>query len=70
LIFQLFGKGLSSLADSPLNRSMSVRVDESVVLEGRHVRLEPLRLGHLNALCEVGLDPDLWEWIPNPVYSR
>jgi len=49
---------------------MSVRVDESVVLEGRHVRLEPLRLGHLNALCEVGLDPDLWEWIPNPVYSR
>ena len=43
---------------------------EPVVLEGAHVRLEPLRLSHLDSLCEVGLDPDLWKWIPNPVYSR
>lgn len=33
-----------------------------VVLEGRFVRLEPLRSGHLAALCEVGLDPELWRW--------
>ncbi len=33
-------------------------------LEGRHVRLEPLTASHHAALCEVGLDPDLWELIP------
>ncbi|MCH7976689.1 MAG: GNAT family N-acetyltransferase [Bacteroidetes bacterium] len=43
---------------------------EPVVLEGAHVRLEPLRLSHLDALCEVGLDPDLWKWIPNPISTR
>ena len=35
---------------------------EPVVLEGTHVRLEPLTLGHLDALTEVGLDPDIWRW--------
>lgn len=33
-----------------------------VVLEGRFVRLEPMRSGHLGALCDVGLDPELWRW--------
>jgi RimJ/RimL family protein N-acetyltransferase len=33
-----------------------------IVLEGRHVRLEPLTLGHHAALCEVALDPELWRW--------
>lgn len=40
---------------------------EPVTLEGRHVRLEPLSLEHHAALCEVGLDEDLWRWIPHPV---
>lgn len=31
-----------------------------VTLSGDHVRLEPLALDHLDALCAVGLDPDLW----------
>jgi RimJ/RimL family protein N-acetyltransferase len=31
-----------------------------VVLTGRFVRLEPLALAHVAALCEVGLDPELW----------
>ncbi len=31
-----------------------------VTLEGAHVRLEPLTLAHLDALCAVGLDPSLW----------
>lgn len=35
---------------------------EPVTLEGDHVRLEPLSLAHLDALCEVGLDPELWRW--------
>ena len=31
-----------------------------VTLAGDHVRLEPLSLAHLPALCDVGLDPELW----------
>ena len=31
-----------------------------VTLEGRVVRLEPLGLHHLDALCEAGLHPSLW----------
>ena len=38
-----------------------------VVLEGRHVRLEPLKKSHLTGLAAVGLDPELWRWIPTPV---
>jgi len=30
---------------------------EPVTLEGKHVRLEPLSLDHLDALTAVGLDP-------------
>ena len=40
-----------------------------VTLEGRHVRLEPLGRGHLAGLAEVGLDPELWRWIPIPVQT-
>jgi N-acetyltransferase len=35
---------------------------EPIVLEGDHVRLEPLSLDHLPGLCAVGLDPALWRW--------
>jgi N-acetyltransferase len=41
-----------------------------VVLGGRRVRLEPLALGHLDGLAEVGLDEDLWRWIPIQVRTR
>lgn len=37
---------------------------EPVTLEGRGVRLEPLAVSHHAALCEVGLDPELWRLIP------
>jgi N-acetyltransferase len=37
---------------------------EPVTLEGRSVRLEPLAVAHHAALCEVGLDPELWRLIP------
>jgi N-acetyltransferase len=40
---------------------------EPVVLEGAHVRLEPLLRTHLAGLCEVGLAEELWRWIPLPV---
>ena len=32
------------------------------VLEGSLVRLEPLRPGHLDGLCSVGLDPEIWRF--------
>jgi RimJ/RimL family protein N-acetyltransferase len=35
-----------------------------VTLEGRYVRLEPLAKVHLAGLAEVGLDEELWRWIP------
>jgi RimJ/RimL family protein N-acetyltransferase len=38
-----------------------------VILEGPHVRLEPLAKAHLAALAEAGLDEELWRWIPVPV---
>jgi len=42
---------------------------EPVVLEGAHVRLEPLSRAHLAGLCEVGLAEELWRWIPLPVQT-
>lgn len=41
-----------------------------VTLEGTHVRLEPLTQGHLDALCEVGLDPDLWALTTTQIADR
>lgn len=41
-----------------------------VTLEGAHVRLEPLAKGHLAGLAEVGLDEELWRWIPTAVRTR
>lgn len=35
---------------------------QPVVLEGRHVRLEPLSLNHHAQLCQVGLDEELLRW--------
>ena len=37
---------------------------ERVTLEGLFVRLEPLGEHHHAALCEAGLDPELWKLIP------
>jgi RimJ/RimL family protein N-acetyltransferase len=42
---------------------------EPVTLEGAHVRLEPLSRQHLAGLAEVGLDRELWRWIPVPVQT-
>jgi RimJ/RimL family protein N-acetyltransferase len=41
-----------------------------VTLEGAHVRLEPLSKAHLAGLAEVGLDEELWRWIPTAVRTR
>ncbi len=41
-----------------------------VTLEGALVRLEPLAKTHLAGLAEVGLDEELWRWIPTAVRTR
>ena len=41
-----------------------------VMLEGAYVRLEPLARVHLLGLAEVGLDEELWRWIPTPVRTQ
>ena len=35
-----------------------------LVLEGRHVRLESMTMGHLPGLVACGLDPRIWTWMP------
>ncbi len=43
---------------------------EPVILDGEIVRLEPMRVDHLPALCKVGLEPSLWEWTSNIVKTE
>jgi RimJ/RimL family protein N-acetyltransferase len=46
---------------------------EPVTLEGRHVRLEPVRMDHLDALWAAGdanTYPELWRYIPFPMRTR
>lgn len=43
---------------------------ESVVLEGEFIKLEPMRVDHLPALCKVGLEPSLWELTANVVNDK
>lgn len=45
----------------------SEMIVEPVTLAGEHVQLEPMLEAHHAALAEVGLDEDLWKWIPVPV---
>jgi RimJ/RimL family protein N-acetyltransferase len=35
---------------------------QDLVLEGAHVRLEPLALSHVGPLWEVADDPEIWRW--------
>ena len=41
-----------------------------VTLSGRHVRLEPLSLDHLDALASWAFDPSLWQWAYRVIDSR
>jgi RimJ/RimL family protein N-acetyltransferase len=44
-----------------------MKTPQPVTLAGPFVRLEPLALDHAPALARVGLDAELWRWIPTPV---
>jgi RimJ/RimL family protein N-acetyltransferase len=37
---------------------------EPITLEGKFVRLEPLKLDHLECLAAVGLEEPIWRWVP------
>jgi RimJ/RimL family protein N-acetyltransferase len=41
-----------------------------VTLEGRRVRLEPLTLAHVDPLCEIGLEPEIWRFTASRVTNR
>jgi len=43
---------------------------EPVTLEGTLVRLVPLALDHVDALCHVGLEPSIWRWMPIAATNR
>lgn len=41
-----------------------------IVLEGRHVRLEPLAPHHADALFAIGRDPEIWRWMLTPAFAE
>lgn len=41
-----------------------------VTLEGVLIRLEPLRLNHLAALSEVGLETEIWTYFTKPILNE
>lgn len=43
---------------------------EPVTLEGRHVRLEPLSLAHLDDLSRVAFDEEIWKWTSERALSH
>jgi N-acetyltransferase len=46
-----------------------MQVPTPVTLSGRHVRLEPLRLDHVDALWQAGADPELWRYYSAPMHN-
>ncbi len=42
---------------------------DSPVLEGKHVRLEPLADTHLAGLAEIAFDPELWRWTASQIHT-
>lgn len=45
-------------------------VVEPIVLEGRLVRLEPMRVDHFAALAAMAFDPEIWRWTRTRVTSE
>lgn len=43
---------------------------QPIILAGAHLRLLPLAHEHLGGLCAVGLDEELWKWVPTRVLDR
>jgi len=43
---------------------------QTITLENERVRLEPLSMAHLEALCQISLDPALWEFTTARISSE
>ena len=43
---------------------------EPVTLDGQFIRLKPLSLVHHALLCEIGLDEEIWRWLPQPMRTE
>ena len=43
---------------------------QPVELSGEHVVLEPLRAEHVDDLCAVAFEPELWQWTVSAVRER
>lgn len=43
---------------------------EPVTLTGQYAQLVPISPAHREPFAEIGLDPELWRWIPDPVHTR
>ncbi len=43
---------------------------QPVILQGERVRLEPLAMDHVDALCEVAFDEELWRVALQPLRTR
>lgn len=43
---------------------------ETVILDGNFIRLEPLSGNHLDALCRVGLNEEIWRLSPTTINTR
>lgn len=41
-----------------------------MLLQGSHIRLEPLSFDHLPGLCAVGLDPELWRLTVSQIWNE
>jgi RimJ/RimL family protein N-acetyltransferase len=43
---------------------------EPITLNGRFVTLEPMSNEHLVDLCDIAVDPSIWQWAPEPITSK
>jgi RimJ/RimL family protein N-acetyltransferase len=59
--------GATWKADNTFPTPSFWRQMDQPTLSGSHVRLVPLSLDHVPALCKVGLDPEIWRWTPTNV---
>lgn len=59
------------MSDRPFPLYDFNRIDTApVTLNGTAALLQPLGVEHLDALCAVGLEGDIFRWYPTPVRSR
>ena len=41
-----------------------------ITLRGKFVTLEPMSTDYLDELCEIGLEPSIWQWSPESITTK